>query len=48
MAHHEPLLLANAAGLMVDMMTIARLVDPVLEQHVAASTTVTHLLSHRP
>jgi hypothetical protein len=47
-AHHEPLLTTNLAGLHQNALTLLSIISPVLARDVAATSLVPGLLQNRP
>jgi hypothetical protein len=47
-AHHEPLLRTDVTGRLDDLTRLANMINPELGQYIAATTTVTSRLAHRP
>lgn len=47
-AHHEPLLRTDVPGRLADVIHLATHVDPLLGQHIAATSSVSGLLAARP
>jgi hypothetical protein len=47
-AHHEPLLRTDVSGRLDDLIKVAGMISPELRRYLAATTTVTNWLAHRP